>query len=221
MARKEAEAYIISAVKDITGSEKNAEIYRNKFKNMSNKQFEQYMSDIENDITRLCVWVPNGSTEASLSVERNKKLSEKYGIATNHHAVVYDDPVRGTYKSKLESKTMFMPFRRTSQLLSKKISIPKDGNTRNTLTGQVTGDSKGGKLTPPELEIIGGLGAQDSLVELMKFRGGDLGSLAATYALIETYGEARHEDIFPHSTGVVSKNTLKAYLNGMMLTSNL
>lgn len=114
-----------------------------------------------------------------------------------------------------------VPTRRASQILTKKISIPKDDKKIDLLTGQVTGESKASKLTLPELQILVGMGIKDSAIELMKDRGGDLGAKDAMSKLLIRQGSVSQKVLENYATGVVSTNTLKSMLHAMMIRNNL
>ena len=114
-----------------------------------------------------------------------------------------------------------LPARRAAQMVSKKISIPSDNKSIDLLTGQVTGKSKGSKITNPELQVLLGLGLKDSVIELMKMRGGDVGEASAMNNLLYKQGLVTQSQAAEYSTSVSSKKTLKSYFNGMGIRSTL
>jgi hypothetical protein len=116
---------------------------------------------------------------------------------------------------------MDLPVRRASQLLIKKISVPDDSRTVDALTGQPTGESKGAKLSYPELQVCAAMGLDNSMVELMKYRGGDNKGLIAFNAMLSRYGRVNLKSVEPYASGVESTKTLKTFLTSMMLRSTL
>jgi hypothetical protein len=110
---------------------------------------------------------------------------------------------------------VLMPFRRTVQTKDKGISVPKDNRKRDSLTGQVTGDSRAAKLTKTETTLLIELG--DVIEELNVVRGGDLGASRAMNALLTKNGTASLKQVMDNASGVESTNTLKAFLKGAMI----
>lgn len=98
--------------------------------------------------------------------------------------------------------------------------MPKDNKTIDATTGQATGASKGSRITLPELQLLDSMGLEQSLVELMKVRGGDLGAYRAYSASLENHGQASQEVINQFGTGVVSGQTLRSIHNAMLLDIN-
>ena len=89
------------------------------------------------------------------------------------------------------------------------------------MSGQPTGDSKGSKISFPELQILASMGLDNCVVEMMKFRGGDLKGFNAMNGMIGKYGEASLKTLANYSSGVESTRTLKTFLTGMHLNSSL
>lgn len=214
--RKKAEQTIITYIDKIAGAE-NKKLYKNLFKDMSNKDFDNFMRDLRDKKIKLSVIVPNGS-DIKLDTKKCMKITEELG-----------EPVfqslRFVKKHPFVTPNKYLVLnvatRRASQILTKKISIPKDDKTIDLLTGQVTGESKASKLTLPELQILVGMGIKESAKELMKDRGGDLGAKDAMTKLLIRQGSVSQKVLENYATGVVSTNTVKAMLHAMMIRSNL
>ena len=219
--RREAEDFILSAIDQITGTKSNRELYRKAFDKMNDKEFAEFMKKGANKEISLQIIVPNGDKKSKLSVENNLNIAKKMKIDFFQHLTI--GPTKNVPKIKTTNKYMVinLPYRRVTQSLSKKIGIPKNNHSVDLLTGQVTGDSKGSKITYPELQILTGLGLESILVEFTKLRGGDRGAQMALESQIENYGSGSIKNTLPFSTGVKSKKTLKAYLRGMHLKSTL
>jgi hypothetical protein len=114
-----------------------------------------------------------------------------------------------------------LPIRRASQVLKKKISIPEHSKTVDKLTGQPTGDSKGAKISYPEVQVLMAMGMEQSSTELLKYRGGDLGGYRAMRTMLTKYGMSKQEALSPYATGPESTKTFKAILTAAHLSSNL
>lgn len=225
--RKKVESFILDKISAITGGDKhNIDLYKNMFKAMTDDDFDVFMGRLKNGEFSLQVIVPNGGG-VELSVERNMKIMESMGRSF-FHRVIYgatgskrDGTYRAPYMTKNKYLVYDLPWRRTSQLLYKGISVPKDNHTIDLLSGQVTGESKAAKLSLPEMQVLLGLGLEDTITELLKIRGGDLGASRAMEASVMRTGGVSQKSIEPFSTTVVSSKTLKTMLFSAHLKNTL
>lgn len=220
--RKKTEEFILSYIgKLIKGKQTNVELYKELFKSMSDKDFEQFMTDLRDEKRTLSVIIPNDNsekTEYKVDIKNNIKLAKELGFNMFQKLVVGATEEIPGHITPNEHMIIKLPVRRVAQLVTKKISIPSDNLHIDSSSGQVTGVSKGSKLTNPELQILVGLGLGASIRELMKVRGGDLGAGAAMAGMLVKHGSVSQQNIEPYATDVVSKDTLRAYLNGMHIS---
>ena len=126
-----------------------------------------------------------------------------------------------THLTPIEYLVVDLPLRRASQLLIKKIKVPDHSNVIDALTGQPTGESKGATLSHPELQVCAAMGLEDSMVELMKYRGGDNKGIVALNGMLSKYGTANLKTLSNYASGVESTKTLKTFLTCMHLKSTL
>ena len=218
---KDIENFIIDNIRDISKSEKNVKLYKDMFDNMSDIEFENFINDLRNKNATLSIFVPLGEEDdTKISVENNFKVAEKLGHNFYSRIIYYEDKDE-PYMTEVKRIVLRLPVKRPSQSLVSKIGVPDDAETIDITTGQVTGSSKGSKITLPELQILDALGCNDSLVELMKIRGGDKGALRAHDAMIQTFGHSDQDIVLKYSTGVVSTKTLKSIFKAMHLKINL
>ena len=220
--RKKTEEFILSYIgKLIKGKQTNVELYKELFKSMSDKDFEQFMLDLRDEKRTLSVTIPNDNsekTEYKVDIKNNIKLAKELGFEMFQKLVVGATEEIPGHITPNKHMIIKLPVRRVAQLVTKKISIPSDNLHIDSSSGQVTGVSKGSKLTNPELQILVGLGLGASIRELMKVRGGDLGAGAAMSGMLIKHGSVSQQNIEPYATDVVSKDTLRAYLNGMHIS---
>lgn len=219
--RKQVEEYILKYIGKIVTGEENINLYKDLFKSMSDKEFDEFMHKLKDKQITLSIIVPNGYKNTKVSVENNFKVAKEIGYDFFQRIKVTGDSDIPDYITPNKYLVYKLPIKRAAQLLSKKISIPESDKKIDTLSGQVTGESKSSKLTLPELQILIGLGLKDSVKELMKIRGGDLGSTNAMTAMLYKQGMATQQNIEQYSTGVVSTKSLKAYLNSMHIRNTL
>ena len=219
--RKQTEEFILKYIgKLVTGNE-NINLYKELFKNMSDSQFRSFMEDLRDKKTTLSIIVPNGNKNIKVNVENNFKIAKELGFDFFQKLKISGSKDLPDYTTPNKFLIFKLPIKRASQLLSKKVSIPEDDRSIDILTGQVTGKSRASKLTLPELQLLIGMGMKDSVKELVKIRGGDIGANNAANAMLYKQGQASQKEIENYSTGVISTKSLKAYFNAMHLRNTL
>ena len=219
--RKEAEKIIIDIVEAILPGGGNKEVYETFFSKMSDKVFDEWMESINSGKERPFIYVPNGSKH-KISTERNFAIAKKL----NHNFferiwIDQDDPLRPKYLTNVPYIVLELPIRRQAQLLVKKISVPENNRSIDQLSGQAAGDSRSARISYPELQFLMGMNLPNSLVELMKFRGGDKGGFNGMNRTISNDGSVTLKAINHLATGVESTKTLSAYLTAMHLRNTL
>lgn len=214
--RAKAEAFIFQFFKDLDSSGYNIEQYKKIFAKMSDKDFEEYMKGIRSGEKTLVVFKPMFKAKG-ITVENNLKVAEKYGIKLFEKLIFTEDKNVPDHMSTIEYLILDLPYRRQSQNIVKKISVPDDNKTIDQLTFQPTGASKGSKISYPELQVLIGMGLDNSISELIRYRGGDRGGFAAYNAMFLRYGSANLKTLSNYATGVESTRTLKTLLLSMHL----
>ena len=219
--RKAAQDYLINIIDQIAPGGENKAMYQQCFDQMSDKDFDKLMQDFETGAARPPVYVPNfGKTK--LTMENLFAVAKKMGHNFFQKLVIHsDDPDEAPYLTPVPYMVIDLPLRRQAQLLVKKISIPEHNKSSDQLTGQPTGASKSARISYPELQIMRGMGLDQSLVELMKFRGGDIKGFDAMNRMISKDGTVSMKSIEHLASGVESTKALKTYLTCMHLQSTL
>jgi hypothetical protein len=218
--RDAAQKEILKIVGEIDQSGHNVKLYVQKFEDMSDAEFGRFIDELENGTERLCMVMPNFS-DVKITFENNCRVAELLDYSFFQRIYMPAREGLPAYLTPIPYPIFDLPLRRQAQLLEKKISIPADNNSVDNLTGQVTGPSKGSKISWPETEVIASMGLDKSLTELLTVRGGDPGAYNAMSALIQRTGYVSLKDIEPYATGVKSKKALNVLLNSMMLSSTL
>lgn len=220
-ARKQTEAFLLTYIKKITGSDFTSNLYKTKvFDIMSDEEFDTFMNDLADRKITLSVIVPTDN-ENKITVENNMKIGKELGYEFFQNLTVTGNDNLPAYTNPVKSFVSIMPIRRAAQLLTKKIAVSKSFTTIDTLTGQVTGPSKSSKLTGPEIHILIGNGFEDAIVELMKTRGGDEGESRALIDSLFNTGQASQAELREKATGVVSSKTLESYFQAMHIKANV
>lgn len=219
--RHKAEAFILDIINSLSPGNLNVEVYKRLFKSMTDDDFDKYMDDLKNERKYLVFIAPNFGKH-SISVERNLEIAEQKLNHDFFQQVWFgqkgDIPA---YLSPEKYLIIDLPLRRASQLLTKKISVPEHNRTVDFLTGQPTGDSKGSKISAPELKILATMDIDNAILELIKYRGGDKRGYAALNGMMTRNGTANLSVLKNFADGVGSTKTLKSYLTAMHLRNTL
>lgn len=217
--RKAAEAVILSMVSEIDPTGKNTTFLKERFKAMSDKQFDVYMTAIEEGKDFVSLIAPNMEAHG-ISTENNISLAKKWGIKLFHRLWLTDPATGMTYRTNHEYLCVWLPVRRQIQTLKNKMSVPEDNKHVDDLTDQPTGVSKGSSLSFPELLALRAQGCDSTALELIKFRGGDLKAMIAMDKMIHETGGARMESFEHLNTRAKATLTYSTLLKGMHLDNN-
>ena len=219
--RKKTTEFILKYIDKLTTGDENLKMYTEVLEGLSNAEFDKFMEQLGDGSQHLTIISANYSKTTNLNLERNLKIAKELGH--DFFQPLVKGPVGDTpgYTSPVKNMVLHTPFRRTSQLLVKKIGVAKHNKSIDQLTGQPVGDSKGSRLSFPELQILASLGLEDSLTELLKYRGGDRRGYAAMTTLLNRYGNVDQKTLERYSGGVESTKTLKSFLTAMHLKNTL
>lgn len=218
--RAAAEKEILDFMKLWKGGRHMVELYKERFKRMSDKQFDELMEAYNDESDYLRAVIPN-SGDIKLTVEDNLKAADAIGHDFFERCWFVDEQTGHEYLTNHEFFTTALPLKNQIQLLFKKISVAKDNKSIDMLSGQVTGDSKGGGISKPEAQILYGLGLSESLKEPFKARGGDRTTqLAFDKALHET-GESDIDAAIGLGGKVQSRVMLSMWLKAQHIDNDL
>lgn len=218
--RKQVQDYILKYVGEVVSGNENVELYKTLFDSMNDKEFDNFMVRLKNGDIHLSVVIPNDG-KIRVSFENNVSVGKKIGLKFFERVKTTGQQDYPDYLTPNEMLVMMLPIRKAQQLLSKKISIPEHNLSIDTLTGQVAGKSKSGKITFPEQQTMLAMNMKDSVLELAKIRGGDQGAAKALNDKLFQDGVASQAEVNQYSTSVTSTNTLKQYFLGMHIRSTL
>lgn len=218
--RAKAEKEILDFMKMWPGGRHMVEPYRARFKRMSDKQFEELMEAFNTGDDYLRAVIPN-SGDIKLTVEDNIKAAKAIGHSFFERCWLIDEQTGHEYLTNHKFFTTAMPLKNQIQLLFKKISVAKDNKSVDMLSGQVTGDSKGGGISKPEAQILYGLGLSESLKEPFKARGGDRTTQLAFDKSIHETGKADIDDAIGLGGKVQSRVMLSMWLKAQHIDNDL
>lgn len=218
--RKKAEAFIFQFLRDIEPTGYNVEKYKEIFAKMSDKQFDTWMKGMRDKTQYMVLFKPMYEAKG-ITIENNFKVAQKYGLNFYERLIFSGNKNEPDHMTATEALVLDLPYRRQSQTLVKKISVPANNKTIDQLTYQPTGASKGSKISYPELQVLIGMRLDKTIEELIQIRGGDRGGFAAYNAMVMRYGKVNLKAIENHRTGVESTRTLKIYMASMHIKSTI
>lgn len=221
--RKKAEEFILKYIKKFTKNEENVKLYKDLFKRLSDKEFEELMDKIEKGDYYLQVIVPHDEEYSKkIRLEDNFKLAKELGYDFFQHLFI--GPINENIpKVKTPHKLyhLLLPFRRMKQTIDKGVSVAEHDRKIDLATGQVVDESRSSRLSYPELQILLGMGLKDTVIELTRDRGGDLAAAKVLKNALMKFGEVSEELVSKYAQGALSNRTLKVYFNSMHIKINV
>lgn len=218
--RKAAEQFIIDSIGKIVKGNFNTDRYKKYFASLSDVDFDYFMASLKNGSKFLTIQLPNFS-ESDITVENNVKVASQLGLDFFQRIWMGPTSDMPRYLTPVKYMVIDLPVRRASQMLIKGISVAEHNRTTDMYTGQVAGDSKTSKISFPELQVAAAMNLDNSMVELIKYRGGDIKGGYALDAMLKKYGHASIATLSKYASGVESTDTLKTFLNCCHLKNNL
>lgn len=210
----------------IPGDTTNSTLLREQLGKLSDKDFEAFLRTLKptNDPAEIAkrnvlpFYKPN-LVGKRISIARNFRIAEKLGKKLRHRLVMTDPVTGNEYVTPHEYPVLDLPVRRQAQTIVKKRSIPEHNQRIDELTGQPTADSKGSRISSPELAALASRGLDNTIREFVDFRGGnDAAYREMRRQLIET-GECSSSQL--EGLGrAKSTNTASVLLNCMMIGNN-
>lgn len=218
--RKDKEQFFLNHLEEMVPGTDNVQRYKEYFKTLNDKQFDDLMKKMATGEVVLPFYVPNMSN-VEISTERLIKAAKKLG-ANPIQRYTLDDPATGI-RIKTTKAFPILPIRvrRQQQHMEKKRSIAENTKYTDPLTGQVVGVSKASSLSLPETMIMQSGGWNKGLEEMLKVRGGDLTAYRQAKQDIIATGGYRLEAMENLGSRATSTDTFKAILFAMMFENNL
>ena len=210
--------YLCDVLDTVEKEGTNSKRYRDFLENMSVEEFDQFISYLEKGDTQIHMYMPNVKTV--LSQEAINKAAEKVGVLLEEKIWITDTVTGKKYLTPHKYVVLQLPIRRVSQFLLHKMAVPESDKKIDVLTGQVTASDRSSSITQVEIQSLFARDMKNTLIELVKVRGGDVNAYANFKQQIAETGEANLSGLETDTTArsVVMTSTL---LKGMMIGNNL
>lgn len=216
--RKKATAFILKHIQGLEPSGTNTKRYEKFFGEMSDAQFDKYMKDLRDKKVKLTLYTPN--MKIFLKMEDLKQVAQALGVKLFERLSIKDTITGKRFLTKHEYLILRLPVRRTRQFLMHKLSVPDSDKRLDVLTGQVTKPDKASAFSFVEAQLLASRGLDNTLLEFMKVRGGDVRAFAAFKQQLEESGYAQMSGLDPNTvprSAVVASILLKC----MFLDNNI
>lgn len=221
--RKKATDYILENFAGIIpGDDRNVKLTRERLESLTQDQFTELMRSMlpgaKNQII-LPFYSPNLDPEKT-QLEDLLALAKKIGHDFYEQIWVTDPNTGLVSLTPHKFPVTDMPCRRQAQMRYKKDSIPAHIRIIDDLSGQPTGDSKGAKISYPELQAQSANNLTSTIIEEIKVRGGDRKAFEEFERQILETGTASLERILAMNTKVRSTEITAVLLNSAHLGNN-
>ena len=220
--RKEMEELIYGFFDLFDPSGRNTEYYRNKFKSMTDAEFDQYFKLLfEQDDPYLTATMVD--YENPLKIENIEKAAKFLDVPLFEKVVLpyaSQDP-NNPIITKHECLVGYLNIKRLQQLNFKKIGISTDISERNMITGQVAGHDKNSRNSDQETIALLTVGANVSLKELMSMRADDMVMKAEMNKKIARDGYVAMNELTDKLSNKTTLNSAAVFFIGAGLMTDL
>lgn len=211
---------LLAGLKLIDPSGRSATMYRDRIMEMTDGEYAHWIAALESGKDFVSVIYENLST-SPISTANNLKVAANFGVNFFQRITMTDPKTRVRFTTNERYLVMQGRFRRQIQMLSNKMSVAQSNKVIDDLTDQPVGDSKGSSNSYPEMLVLVAQGHTKSIIELMKYRGGDRAGFNAMNQALLTTGEVRMDQLADVEGRAKSTVSLATFLKAMHLNNDL
>jgi len=227
-ARIKAEQRIYQLLDDLEQKKDgyNATKMKNFFSKLSDEKFIEFMKSMATD-DNINIYYELDSfsdKDKDINLKHISKVAKKYDVQLRQYVAFPhknpDDPEH-LFITKSEVPKLYVSVRRLVQLLHKKNFASANVDVVNSLTGQVTGDSKAAALTDTQTASLAAVDMKETLKEFLGFRADDMEDKMKAIDSIEKYGEVKLSDLQNNPYNRQSVQTMITFLRGSGLNVSI
>lgn len=217
--RSVATALALEWVNDIDRSGKSGKFLQEYLGKLSNTEFEEWIVKLENkqDYVPLIM----DFNDDSISYENNIKVAKKRGVEIFQQIWFVDPQTKILTLTPEKYPVYLLPVRRQIESIEYKISISSSNMKIDANTGQVIGNDQASRFSYPEVMVSTSKELNYSLLEFMKYRGGDVRGRVEFNNLLRNTGSVAMDNLMRTKTNVKSTESLEAYFLAMHWQVNL
>ena len=146
-------------------------------------------------------------------------MAKELGIKMFERIKMWDNATQSYYLTPYEYMIIDIPIRRMSQFHDHKLSVAEGDSKIDMLSGQVVKPDKAGSISQVEIQTLYGSSLDKTILELIKYRGGDVTAFAEYKRELEETGRVsigRDTNSVPRSAVVVD-----VFMSGMHIHTNV
>lgn len=208
----------MKVIKVLDPSGYNTLRYKDKFAKMNETKFKAYIKALSEGTTQIDVQFP--PVETSLHMDDIYAAAEITKTKLFQRIWMTDPITQEEYLSNEEYLIANVPIRRLQQFVAKKMSVPDNDNKTDMLTGQVIQESRATSMSNPEIQMLYAKGLKNTLLELVKVRGGDVTAYSEFKRQLEETGFSDISQVLNGNTHAGAVGVADSILRGMGLDSN-
>ena len=185
----------------------------------TDEQFGQFIRMIKNKKASLYITMPNMTK--SLKINNLVAAADSLGLPLSHRLWLPDKTRPGKkYLTNEKYLVLELPIRRAQQEWDKKLSVPSRAKKVDALTGQVVGDDRACAISSPEIQALNVRGLPNTMMEIVKVRGGDVHAYSDFNRQLMENGQASLSKLDPRSRAR-SATIAHVLLESMLIANNL
>ena len=205
---------------DPTGT--NTKWYHDFCDPMSDKEFDDWVLWLHSDLKHNFYWEVV-EYERPMKLEYISKAAKLFNISLYERVCI--PHINGDRKTVIVTPDKvpvgWAHIKRLPQTIHHKNSGSVSIEKRNSITNQVIGADKNGKITDVETYALTAYGANNFLREMLGFRADDEAAKDQAYSQIVTEGVVYLNDLESYPEDKVALNTLDTYYTGAGMKTNL
>lgn len=203
---------------DPTGD--SSKLYRERINEMSDEEYAKWIDAVDKKQDFVSVLYTNLS-KSPITTKNNLAIAPKMGVRFFQKLEMTDKNTGVRFVTNETYLVMWGRFRKQIQMITDKMSVADNNKVLDDLTDQPTGDSKGSGNSYPELLVSVAQGHNKSIVELMKYRGGDKRGFDAMNRMLMETGTCNLAALTPVEGRAKSTVTVSTFLKAMHLNNAL
>jgi hypothetical protein len=227
--RQQVTAFIVDSIAGvIPGDLYNADMTKQRLDAMSDEDFDTYIRSLarpsnEQDLVHqeILPFVSPNLKDPRVTMDNLMAVADKIGHPFFEQLWLTDPHTGIVYLTPQKYLCLHMTIRRQAQMLTKKSSIPADSRHVDEMSGQVTGKSKGSKISFPEVQAQLSHGLEHTLIEEIKVRGGDRVAQGEFDRQLIEHGEVSIEDVTSGGGVTQATATVGILYRGMLIDTNI
>lgn len=187
---------------------------------LSDPEFDALMEKIRRGVPMISATLPNLMSPVVKNFDL-LAVAKKWGVEFFQNIEMEDPETKEIFTTPIRYMVIREVVPRLQQMIEDKQSIPDDSSHIDDLTGQVTGPSKGSRISFQELNNMASTGANISILEMVSVRGGDQDANRKLENDILMTGTGTVEAAKEFGTGVTSTKNFATLLRVAHLDNTL